>query len=258
MSSEVDSSSVSSSKRTGLRDINHVRSPAAPESRSSTSIDSLPCGSSISGQPAPSMLAGRERIVRAAPGRLRHRQSRRRRLVDQDESAVLVLHGQADRQELDDALDQVAVALRLALAFAQPVELKTQFAKLGVGGLGIAQRQRRQCQQRKLPREDQIGVVEGVLAGRSKQNEHPATAMRANRKVEGRLRRRDQVAGHVAPFIQLAVAARRRDPAARHLPEEPARRPSQLGQRRRHGRNAMHGVLVLLQHQRLVEIESLP
>src|SRR5713226_3179872 len=115
MSSEVESSKVRSSSCTGLRDVNQMRSPAGPAIRSSSSITSRP------GSGPTSHARGAACVGCGAGGG---------GVVDQDEMAVLVLHGQSDREQLDDSVEQIAVSPRLALAGAQFVRLEAQLPNL--------------------------------------------------------------------------------------------------------------------------------
>ncbi len=117
-----DSSSVSSSTRTGLRDVNHVRSPAVPVPLSSTVL-----GASTLRRAG--LRVGNDRR-RVQPGR--------GNVIDQDETAELVLHGQADRKQIEDALQEIIAALRVARAVVQPVHQAPQLLQLCPDKFGVA------------------------------------------------------------------------------------------------------------------------
>ena len=105
-------------------------------------------------------LLGRQEVGRRGADQLLggHRQVGGGDRVDQDEAAVLVLHGQADRQEVDQRAVELAVLGSLALAGAQLIDQPAQAVDLTAELLAVAHGERGEPDDRALPRvDDEIG-----------------------------------------------------------------------------------------------------
>ncbi len=107
--------------------------------------------------------------------------------------AVMILHRQADRQEVDDFLEEITIPCRFYFILPRTVGQEAQTFNLSAKPFAAAHGEGRQAHDGPLPRGDDVPIPEIVLASHSSQHQHALAVTNGYRQKQGGFVCRDQI-----------------------------------------------------------------